>query len=106
MIQFIIFIIFLISLAGIAFIVGKRLPELAKLPQNGHHGFRKPRLVAKVQAKIQHHHFRLFEKQMLLHKILSFVKVLTLKLETKVDHLLHGIRKKAQELDKKVKNKR
>ncbi len=86
--------------------VGKKIPVLITLPQNGSHGFKKPAVVLRVQKKWNSVHFHLFEKQMLLHKVLSFIKVWTLKIETKIDQLLHGIRKKAQELDKKVKNKK
>ena len=42
-----------------------------------------------------------FEKQIFLHKLLSWVKVMTLKIETRVDALLHNIRRKAQQKVKK-----
>jgi hypothetical protein len=106
MIELIALIIFIVSLLGIFFIVGKKVPVLVKLPQHGHHGIKKHALIVKIENKIKHHHFHLFEKQMLLHKILSFVKVWTLKIERRIDTLLHGIRKKAQELDKKHKGKK
>ena len=35
-----------------------------------------------------------FEKQIYLHKLLSWIKVMTLRVETKIDVLLHKIRKK------------
>ena len=47
-----------------------------------------------------------FEKQILLHKFLSWVKVMTLKAETKIDSSLHKIRKKAQQIDKEIKEKK
>ena len=50
--------------------------------------------------------FLFFEKQIFLHKLLSWVKVMTLKIETRVDHPLHKIRKKAQEVDKNNKKRR
>ncbi len=105
MAEFIAFIIFVVSSLGVVLMLYKKVPAVAQLPKQGSHGF-ESKLLAKVKNKIQHHHFHLFEKQMLLHRILSWVKVWTLKIETKIDHLLHGIRKKAQELDKKVKNKK
>ena len=86
--------------------VGKKVPALAKMPQNGSSGFKEPVALQKVQRKIKDTHFHFFEKQMLLHKILSVTKVWILKIETKVDQLLHGIRKKAQQLDKETKRKR
>lgn len=106
MLQLIVSVIFLISISGIAFILFKKAPVLAKLPQHGSSGFKKHGFVLQIEKKIKDAHFRLFEKQMLLHKILSLVKVWTLKIETRVDTLLHGIRKKAQEIDKKTKRKK
>jgi len=79
---------------------------LAALPQNGHHGIKKIELVATIEKKIKDFHFKFFHKQVFLHKILSFIKVLTLKIERKIDASLHGIRKKAQEIDKQVKKKK
>ena len=106
MLQLIALIIFIVSLAELIFILWKKIPVLVQLPQNGHHGFKKSESIANIEKKIKDTYFHLFSKQMLLHKVLSFVKITTLKLETKIDELLHGIRKRAQELDKKVKNKK
>ena len=106
MVQLITFLIFIISVAGIFFIVLKKIPVLITLPQNGHHGFKKHRIIVKIEKKIKDTHFHFFEKQMLLHKVLSKSRLWILKIERKIDELLHGIRKKAQELDKKVKNKK
>ncbi len=103
MLQLIAFIIFLGSVLSIAFILFKKAPVLAGLPKNGHHGFKKPELVDKIHKKTKAWHFHFFEKQMLLHKLLSWTKIVTLKMERWLDHLLSGIRKKAQELDKQVK---
>lgn len=103
MIQLITFIIFLISVLGIIFILAKKIPALIQLPQNGHHGFKKPAKVASLEKKIRDKYFHFFEKQMLLQKLLSKARVWILKIERKIDILLHGIRKKAQELDKKKK---
>ena len=103
MIQLIVFIIFLISLAGIFFILAKKAPQLALLPKNGHHGFKKHKVIAHLENKIKATHFHFFEKQMLLHKILSKFRIWILKTERFIDVKLHGIRKKAQELDKKKK---
>ena len=106
MLQLIVFIIFLISVVGILLVLYRKVPALVSLPRNGHHGFKKPQFIARIEKKIKAHHFHFFEKQMLLHKILSFTKVWTLKIETHIDAVLHGIRKKAQELDKEVKKKK
>ncbi len=106
MIQLIATIIFLGSILGIIIILYRKVPALVKLPQNGSYGFKKHEFIVNIENRIKHHHFYLFEKQMLLHKILSFFKVWTLKIETKIDHLLRGIRKKAQLLDKEGKKKK
>jgi len=106
MIQLIVLLVLTASLIGILFILYRKIPVLVQLPHNGHHGFKKSKFIANIEKKIRNTHFHFFEKQMLLHKILSWVKVWTLRVETKIDTLLHGIRKKAQELDKEVKKKR
>ena len=103
MLTFLIFGIFLISTTGIVFILVKKIPALVQLPQNGHHGFKKPEKIAKMQKKIKHFHFHFFEKQMLLQKLLSKFRIWILKAERFIDVRLHGIRKKAQELDRKKK---
>lgn len=103
MIQLIAFIIFIISVLGISFIIRKKIPLLVLLPKNGHHGLKKPAAIANIEKVIRAHHFHFFEKQMLLHKLLSTVRVLTLKVERRIGDLLQGIRKKAQELDERKK---
>lgn len=105
MIESIILIIFLISIFGIVFILYKKVPALAKLPQNGHHGFKKNEFILNLENKIKSFHFDFFHKQVYLHKFLSWVKVMTLKAEVKIDTLLHSIRKKAQQIDKETNGK-
>ena len=106
MIEIIVFIIFLLSIAGITFILYRKIPVLVVLPKNGHHGFKKPEFFSNIEKKLKKHHFHFFEKQMLLHKFLSKIMVLVLKLERKISEHLHGIRKKAQDLDKQVKKRK
>ena len=86
-------------------ILVRKMPALNFLPQNGDSGVRSHRLVLDAENKIKNI-FVFFEKQIFLHKFLSWVKVMTLRTETKVDHMLHGIRKKAQQIDKQNKDKR
>lgn len=105
MIQLIFFIIFLISVLVIAFILVRKIPALISLPQNGHHGFKKHELVVKAENKIKETYFHWFAKKMLLHKILSQFRLWFLKLEKKTDELLHGIRKSAQDLEKKKRRR-
>ena len=101
MIQLIVFIIFIVSLSGIIFILYKKIPVLVQLPQNGSNGLKKSEFIAKVEKIIKEKHFHFFEKQMLLHKLLSKIMILILKMERKIGETLHIIRKNAQELDKK-----
>ncbi len=105
MLELIASIIFILSVIVFAFVVVKKIPVLAGLPEDGSIGFKKPDLMIKVEEKIKDTHFHIFEKQLWLHKLLSLVKIWTLKIETKIDTLLHRIRKKAQQLDKDVKDK-
>ncbi|OGZ65827.1 MAG: hypothetical protein A3C50_01050 [Candidatus Staskawiczbacteria bacterium RIFCSPHIGHO2_02_FULL_43_16] len=95
--------IFFISVLGVAFILFRKIPVLVQLPQNGHHGIKKPQLIANIEKTLKAHHFHFFEKQMLLQKLLSKSRILILKAERWIDVALRGIRKKAQELDEKKK---
>jgi hypothetical protein len=106
MIQLIVLGIFLFSFLGMTFILIKKMPALIRLPQNGHHGIKKHKVILHVEGKLKSFHFDIFHKQVWLHKLLSLVKIWTLKLETKIDTLLHGIRKKAQKLDREVQRKK
>src|SRR3989344_9475845 len=106
MVELIATIILLGSLAGLFFVLYRKLPTLAKQPPNGHHGIKKHEAIVKLEKKLKDWHVDLFHKQIFLHKLLSWVKVKTLQVETRIDRLLHGIRKKAQELDKEIKKKK
>lgn len=105
MIELIVLIIFICSLGGALFILIKKIPVLNDLPQNGSIGFKKHPIVSDIENKIKEF-FIYFEKQIFLHKFLSWVKVITLKVETKIDSLLHSIRRKAQKIDKDLKDKK
>ncbi|MEK7080285.1 MAG: hypothetical protein AAB925_00430 [Patescibacteria group bacterium] len=105
MLELIFSVIFIISFGGVLLILARKIPALITLPQNGRTGIKKHRLILDVEEKIKEA-FIYFEKQILLHKLLSWVKCLTLKAETRIDHLLHSIRKKAQQVDKNLKDKK
>ena len=105
MVEIIALIIFILSFGGVLFILVSKAPVLAKLPQNGASTFEKGKIVLKTEEKIKNF-YNLFKKQILLHRFLSWVKCLTLKIETKIDTLLHKIRKKAQQVDNDIKNKK
>lgn len=104
-IESIILIIFVFSFGGALLILARKIPVLNSLPQNGITGIKKHRIILLAEEKIKDI-ILFFEKQILMHKILSWVKVMTLKIEVKTDHLLRNIRKKAQEVDKDLKEKK
>ena len=104
MIELIAAIILVISLGGALFILVRKVPVLATLSQNGSTGIKDHRIVLSIGNKVKEV-FLAFEKQIFLHKFLSWVKVMTLRIETRIDVLLHKIRKKAQEVDKNLKKK-
>jgi hypothetical protein len=105
MFELIISIILVLSLGGLLFILAKKIPVLVTLSQNGTTGFRRHQFILGIENRIKET-LVYFEKQILLHKFLSWVKCMTLKVETKVDHLLHSIRRKAQEVDKELNEKK
>ncbi|MEK7658981.1 MAG: hypothetical protein AAB352_03925 [Patescibacteria group bacterium] len=98
-------IIFLVSFLGIVFILYRKIPVLIELPRNGNMGLRNHQFILDIENKIKEIQ-TVFKKQIFLHKFLSWVKRLTIKAEVKIDHLLHGIRKKAQEVNKKNSGKK
>jgi len=93
MLQLIVAIILLISLAGLIVIVVRKLPALVVLPQTGVMGIKDHKIILKLREVIKQK-LVIFEKQIFIQKILSWIKVITLKIETKVDKMLHGIRQK------------
>jgi len=106
MFQLILLVIFIVSVFGIVFVLSGKISALKKLPQNGHHGFKKHELIITIEKKVKDSYFHLFSRQMLLQRILSKFRLLILKIEKKIDELLHGIRKKSQQIDKDIKNKK
>ena len=105
MIELIFLFIFTLSFGGVLFILARKLPVLSNLPQNGTTGIRKTQTILDVEEKIKNIILS-FQKQIILHKFLSWVKIMTLKVEIKVDHLLHNIRKKAQLADKNLSDRK
>ena len=97
--------IFVFSFGGILLILVRKIPVLNNLSQNGNTGFKKHQYILEIEQKIKEI-LGFFKKQIFLHKFLSWVKVMILKIETKIDALLHGIRKKAQKIDKELKDKK
>jgi len=104
-IELIVLIIFVCSLVGILFILGRKVSNLNSLPHTRSADIRGNHIIANLENKIKNI-FILFEKQILLHKFLSWVKVMTLKIETRTDVLLHKIRHRAQQIEKQKKEKK
>ena len=105
LIESIVLAIFIVSFGGILLILIRKMPALIELSQNGKIGIRDHHVILNIENRIKEV-FVSFKKQIFLHKFLSWVKVMTLKVEVKTDNLLHGIRKKAQKIDKELKDKK
>ena len=104
-IESIILAVLVVSLAGTLLILTRKLPALSSLPQNGTTGIRQHHIILNIENKIKEISV-FFEKQIFWHKLLSWVKIITLKLETRIDVLLHKIRKKAQQVEREKKDKK
>jgi hypothetical protein len=102
MINSIILIIFFISIGGILLILIKKVPVLCTLPKNGGTGFKENKIILCIEEKVKDL-LIYFKKQIYLHKILSWVKIIAIKIETKVEDIMRGIRKNAQKIDKEKK---
>jgi hypothetical protein len=96
MLQLIVAIILLISLIGLVVIIIRKLPVLVVLPQIGSASVKDFKFVEIIRDLVKSK-MVIFEKKIFVQKFLSWVKVMTLKIETKVDKMLHGIRKKSQQ---------
>jgi len=105
LIESIILVIFVCSFGGVIFILVRKTPSLSLLPHNGSLGIRKHRIILNTESKIKQISVS-FKKQIFLHKFLSWVKVMALKIETRTDVLLHKIRNKAQQVEKEINDKK
>jgi hypothetical protein len=104
LIESIVLTILICSFGGALFILVRKIPVLNSLPQNGDTGIKKHPIILNTENRIKEVLIS-FEKQIFLHKFLSWIKIMTLKVETRIDVLLHKIRKKAQE-DKGINDKK
>ena len=97
--------IFICSFGGVLIILIRKAPILNAFPQNGTTGIRKHHYILEIEHKIKDVLIS-FEKQIFLHKFLSWVKIMTLKIEIRVDHLLQKIRSRAQKVDNEINKKK
>jgi len=81
------------------------MPVLNTLSQNGTTGLKNHHYILRLEKRIKEI-LIYFEKQIFLHKLLSWVKVMTMRIETKIDASLHKIRRKAQQVDKELNEKK
>ncbi len=95
MFDLIISIIFIASVIGALIIVFKKIPVLSTLPKNGSTGLKRIKAIQSIENKIKDY-LLFFTDGKLLHVFLSWLKCQILKIETWIDELLHGIRKKAK----------
>ena len=105
MFEVVVSIIFVISLGGLLFMLARKIPILVTLSKNGGGKGAKHRYILSIEGKIKKVSI-FFEKQIFLHRFLLWIKIMVVKIEVKIDSLLHKIRKKAQQRDKDINDKK
>ena len=94
MLELVLLIFFLSSLAGLAVLVLKKIPSLANLPASAP---REPLLV-RLKNKVKNlPGSETFNYELYLQKILSRIRILTLKTEQKTGHWLEQLRQKSSQ---------
>jgi len=90
-------IILLSSLIGIGVILFRKIPALAELPEvsASHFNWKGVFLKLRGRARILNP-FKSFSSEIFLQKMLSKIRILTLRTENKTDNWLQRLRKKAQ----------
>jgi len=86
-------IILLISLAGMGVIISRKMPLLLELPETLPSYFNWKDFFKKIRNSIP---FKGFSSEVLLQKILSKIRILTLKTDSKTSNWLQRLRKRAQ----------
>jgi len=93
MLTSIVSIIFVISFGGVLYIIARKIPQLVMLPKNGTVSLKDNKFIKVAHNKIKKVSV-FFEKKIYLHKFLSWIKVMTLRLEASIDKHLYKIRQK------------
>lgn len=96
MVESIAIIIFLVSLLGIALVLFFKAPTVITLPKDSISDIKRSKIVSGAENRIRKV-TSLFSDRIVLHKFLSWAKCRVIKIETWIDEMLHGIRKKAKE---------
>ena len=94
MLDLIVLIIFILSLSVTLAIVFRKIPQILALPETSPVPFDWRSLFSKIKNSSP---FKDFSREVFLQKILSKVRVLSLKTENKTFNWLQNLRKKAQE---------
>jgi len=93
-------IVFGLSVLGITFIILKKIPVLASLNLDD---LKQEDVLSAIKSKLQNNkHLRPISREVLLQKILSKIRVFTLKIEEKTSARLKSLRQKS--LQKKKSN--
>ena len=93
-------IILIFSFVGIIILFFKKLPALATLPENRQRFFINS-LISFAKTRIENNIIPILKFDIILQKILSKIRVLTLKTENIVTNWLQILRQKAQEKNSK-----
>lgn len=95
MLNLIALIVFLCSLVGLGFIIYKKIPTLNSLPKEAYNKINWKNIFLKLKNSSFLKNFY-FNFNIFLQKLLSKIKVLTLKIENKVSQWLQELRKRSQ----------
>lgn len=88
------------SLIGIGIIFFSKIPVLIKLPKVEGDGFFEV-FLGKLKIRIKNHPFKSFSFETFLQKLLSRLRILTLKIENKISILLQELREKSKRKKKR-----
>jgi len=94
MVELIALIIFFGSFMGISAILYRKIPLLAELPETSE-DFKLKRRFLLLKEKIKNFKTKLPSFDIVLQKILSKIRILTLKLESKISNWLQKLREKS-----------
>ena len=102
MLELILIIVFLGSLVGIGVVIIRKIPVLLERSEIIRESQTK-NIISVVRKKIKNNSlFNSFFYETFLQKLLSRIKILTLRTETKIDSSLQGLRKKSQKRKKEI----
>jgi len=97
MIDIIFLVIFLVSIAGMGVILIKKIPILAELSVDNDYSFlnKKRRVLWKKINGVVNRKIKTFSGEIILQKILSKIRITSLKIENKTNSWLYKLRKKS-----------